>query len=239
MESSGKITPDSRICGSRNMKAVWIAWPAVCETVEMKTPSPSTTNRNSAAPSTNTNTLPLNGTPKRSMPSPVMMVMSIAATRKYGEIFPKITVLGLMGMTASCSRVPVSRSRTRPMLVTIVPMNVRMSPMMAGTITQEVLSSGLNKICVLTWPPDLLSTDTIDCEANRFEPSTWASTGFWPVMMTTLTVLSCSIRTASAWLSEGRITVTLKNDEGNIAANWVACGPTTAALTVLTSKLAA
>src|SRR5665648_476892 len=125
------------------------------------------------------------------------------------------------------------------MLVTIVPMNVRMSPMMAGIITQEVLSSGLYRILVLTLSPDLLSTDTIDCEANRFEPSTRASTGLWPVTMATLTVLSCSSRSASAWLSDGWVTVTLKNDDGNVAANWVARGPTTAALTVLTSKLAA
>ena len=52
-------------------------------------------------------------------------------------------MLGLIGITASCSRVPVSRSLTRPMLVTIVPMNVRISPMIAGTITPEVFSSGL------------------------------------------------------------------------------------------------
>ena len=52
-------------------------------------------------------------------------------------------MLGLIGMTASCSSVPVSRSRTRPMLVMIVPMNVRISPMIAGTITHDVLSSGL------------------------------------------------------------------------------------------------
>ena len=52
-------------------------------------------------------------------------------------------MLGLIGITASCSSVPVSRSRTSPMLVTIVPMNARISPMMAGTITQEVLSEGL------------------------------------------------------------------------------------------------
>ena len=71
------------------------------------------------------------------------MVMSSAATRKYGVILPMITVLGLMGITASCSRVPASRSRTSPMLVMIVPMNVRIRPMMAGTMTHEVLRSGL------------------------------------------------------------------------------------------------
>ncbi len=58
-------------------------------------------------------------------------------------ILPRITVLGRMGITASCSSVPVSRSRTRPMLVMMVPMKVRIRPMIAGTITQDVLSSGL------------------------------------------------------------------------------------------------
>src|SRR5674476_1286168 len=230
--------PDSRICGSMKKNAVWIACPVVCEIVEMKTPSPSTTNRNSAAPSTKTNTIPLNGTSKSNMPSVVMMSMSIEPTRKYGEILPRITVLGLIGMTASCSRVPVSRSRTRPMLVTIVPMNARISPMMAGTITQEVLMSGLYKICVVTLPPDLLSTDTIDCAANRLEPSTSASTGCRPVTIATLTVLSCRSRSAAAWSSDGWVTVTSKYD-GNDAATCVACGPTTAALTLSTWKLAA
>ena len=58
-------------------------------------------------------------------------------------ILPRITWLGLIGITASCSSVPASRSRTRPMLVMIVPMNVRIRPMIAGTITQDVFSSGL------------------------------------------------------------------------------------------------
>ena len=52
-------------------------------------------------------------------------------------------MLGLIGITASCSRVPVSRSRTSPMLVTIVPMKVRIRPMIAGTITHAVMRSGL------------------------------------------------------------------------------------------------
>ena len=74
--------PDNRICGSMKKKAVWIACPVVCEIVEMKTPSPSTTNRNSAAPRTNTNRFPLNGTSKSSRPSVVMMIMSMEPTRK-------------------------------------------------------------------------------------------------------------------------------------------------------------
>ena len=52
-------------------------------------------------------------------------------------------MLGLIGITASCSSVPASRSRTSPMLVMIVPMNVRIRPMIAGTMTHEVFSSGL------------------------------------------------------------------------------------------------
>ncbi|CPU66278.1 Uncharacterised protein [Mycobacteroides abscessus] len=48
-----------------------------------------------------------------------------------------------MGITASCSKVPASRSRTRPMLVMIVPMKVRIKPMIAGTMTHDVSRSGL------------------------------------------------------------------------------------------------
>ena len=87
--------------------------------------------------------------------------------------------------------------------------------------------------------PDLLSTDTIDCEAKRFEPSTRASTGFCPVMMATSTLLSCSSCLASAWVSKGLAAVTSKNDVGKVPATSMACGPTTAALTVATWKLAA
>ena len=54
-----------------------------------------------------------------------------------------MTRLGLIGITASCSSVPASRSRTMPMLVMIVPMKVRMRPMIAGTITHDVFRSGL------------------------------------------------------------------------------------------------
>ena len=109
----------------------------------MNTPRPSTTNRKSAAPRANANGLPLNGTENSTIPSTVTMIMSAAATRKYGAILPRITRLGLIGITASCSSVPASRSRTMPMLVTIVPMKVRMRPMMAGTITHEVFRPGL------------------------------------------------------------------------------------------------
>ena len=72
-----------------------------------------------------------------------MITMSTEARMKYGVILPRITVLGLIGITASCSSVPDSRSFTSPMLVMIVPMKVRIRPMIAGTITHEVLSSGL------------------------------------------------------------------------------------------------
>ncbi len=135
--------PDSRIWGMRTKNALWIACPAVCEIVEMNTPMPRTTKRKIAAPRANVRTLPLNGTSNSSTPSTVTTIMSAAARRKYGAILPRITVLGAMGITASCSNVPASRSRTRPMLVMIVPMNVRISPMIAGTMTHDVSRSGL------------------------------------------------------------------------------------------------
>ncbi len=87
-------------------------------------------------------------------------------------ILPKITVLGLIGMTASCSKVPRSRSLTMPMLVTMVPMKARIRPMIAGTMTQAVSRSGLNSTCTSTWSPSLLKAETAACAANRFDPST-------------------------------------------------------------------
>ena len=59
-------------------------------------------------------------------------------------------MLGLIGMTASCSMVPACFSLTIPMLVMMVPMKVRINPMMAGTMTQLVFNSGLNKISTVT-----------------------------------------------------------------------------------------
>lgn len=79
-----------------------------------------------ATPTANTATLPTKGTPNNSMPSSVTTTMSIAATMKYGVILPMITDDGLRGITASCSSVPFSRSLTRPMAATTVPMNIMM-----------------------------------------------------------------------------------------------------------------
>ena len=68
MEATGKISPDSRTCGSEIMNASWMAWPWFCETVEISTPMPRVTSRNSAAPRAKTATLPANGTWKTPMP---------------------------------------------------------------------------------------------------------------------------------------------------------------------------
>ena len=49
--------------------ASWIAWPWFCDTLEISTPNPSVTNRNSSAPSANVSGEPRNGTPKTAMPT--------------------------------------------------------------------------------------------------------------------------------------------------------------------------
>ncbi len=64
------------------MNATWMAWPVVCEIVEMNTPIPRVTNRKSPAPSANSAGLPLNGTSNSSTPIVVTMTMSRAASRK-------------------------------------------------------------------------------------------------------------------------------------------------------------
>ena len=50
---------------------------------------------------------------------------------------------GRSGITASCSSVPVCRSRTTPRLVMIVPMKTRITPHSPGIMMYEVFSSGL------------------------------------------------------------------------------------------------
>ena len=125
------------------MNASWMAWPWFCETVEIRTPMPSVTSRNRAAPRAKVATLPVNGTPNRPIPISTIAVRSTAATIRYGAILPAITSLARSGITASCSSVPVCRSLTTPRLVISVPTNTRMRPARPGTITQEVVSLGL------------------------------------------------------------------------------------------------
>jgi hypothetical protein len=136
------------ICGSSVNIASWIAWPWFCDTLEISTPTPSATNRNTTAPSPNTITDPLNGTSNNRTPATTTMVRSIALTRKYGAILPRNTSDGPSGITASCSMVPAWRSRTTPRLVITVPMNRRISAASPGIMTAEVSNSGLKSTVV-------------------------------------------------------------------------------------------
>ncbi len=125
------------------MTASWIAWPWFCETLEISTPTPSVTNRNSSAPSPNVAGEPRNGTPKIAMPTASTIARSTAATRKYGTILPRKTSLGFSGMTASCSSVPDCRSRTTPRLVMIVPTKTSTTPQSPGIMMSDVVRPGL------------------------------------------------------------------------------------------------
>ena len=58
-----------------------------------------------------------------------------------------------------------------PMLVMIVPMNVRIRPMMAGTMTQLVLRSGLNSTWVWTRSPRRLNAATAVWALKSEDPS--------------------------------------------------------------------
>ena len=82
IDEIGKNRPDSRIWGSRVMMASWIAWPCVCETVEMKIPMLRVTNRKSRAPSAKAATDPRKGTEKIAMPAATITTMSIVAIAK-------------------------------------------------------------------------------------------------------------------------------------------------------------
>src|SRR5665647_2706949 len=133
------------------MIASWMAWPWVCDTVEMSTPMPSVTNRKSAAPRANTATEPRKGTSKSSMPAPTTITMSRAAITMYGAILPTKTSRGRNGMTASCSMVPAWRSRTTPRAVATVPTKTRMMPHRPGIMMTAVRRSGLKRISALAF----------------------------------------------------------------------------------------
>ena len=126
------MSPDSSTCGSVNMNDIWMAWPWFSDTLEISTPMPSVTNRKSRAPSANTAYEPRNGTPNRATPTASTMARSAAATAKYGTILPRNTSRGRSGITASCSSVPVCRSRTTPRLVMMMPTNTRTTPARPG-----------------------------------------------------------------------------------------------------------
>ena len=80
MAWSGKISPDSRIWGSMVMMASWMACPWVSDTVEMSTPMPTVTNRNSTAPRAKTSGDPAKGTLNSSTPTATITARSTTAT---------------------------------------------------------------------------------------------------------------------------------------------------------------
>jgi hypothetical protein len=82
MDEMGKMSPESSTWGRRIIKASWIAWPWFCETLEISTPIPSVTNKNSSAPNPRTSTEPRNGMSNKGTPTPRMRTISRAATRK-------------------------------------------------------------------------------------------------------------------------------------------------------------
>ena len=64
------------------MTASWMAWPWVCETLEISTPRPSVTNTNSKAPSPKVTADPRNGTPNTATPTASTTARSATATAK-------------------------------------------------------------------------------------------------------------------------------------------------------------
>ena len=109
----------------------------------MSTPVPSVTNRKSSAPSENVATEPRNGTSNSSIPATTTTTMSAAAMSRYGAILPRNTSRGRNGITASCSMVPLWRSRTTPSAVATVPTNTRMMPHRPGIMMTAVRRPGL------------------------------------------------------------------------------------------------
>ncbi len=235
--------------------ASWMAWPWFCETLEISTPKPSVTNRNNSAPSPNVTGEPWNGTPNTAMPTASTMIKSTVATRKYGTILPSTTSLGLSGITASCSNVPDSRSRTTPRLVMIVPTNTSTTPQMPGIMMSDVLRLGLYRTVTcggwsnasaigLPWAAGRLLDSALAraaraaLAANNWLPSTSTWGLVPPVTTATWAWPSLSWSAAHVRPCPACVSTTLNGALNNCSAA-AACGPATATVIEWTSKLAA
>ena len=119
----------------------------------------------------------------------------------------------------------------------IVPMNVMINPISAGTITQDVLSCGLNSTRTVM-PFAWLNAPTALCAVKSDEPSMSATGGPFPVTATTSVRLLRRSSTAWALVPVGSIAV-MWNGPPTWVESCCACGPNSSVSIVLTVKLAA
>jgi len=127
------MNPENSMAGKKKKNVVIIACCCVRLTVEMKSPIPSVPSRNSAVPSSRSAKLPRNGISNQKRPTADTSAVSTKPTTANGAHFPRMNSTGRIGVTMTCSIVPVSFSRTIAMLVSIRPTSITSIAMIPGT----------------------------------------------------------------------------------------------------------
>jgi len=135
--------------------------------VEVKSPSPRVDIMKMRLNPKRSQTLPRMGTLNSQTDTPVTSRTSPIPMIRKGMSFPAMSSSGRMGVTLSCSMVPISFSRTTAMEVSIMVMTSRMSPSTPGTMKFRLLSSGLYQTRIsgaiwtgftpAAWSPSLLN----------------------------------------------------------------------------------
>ena len=129
----GKAKPESMKAGLRkkNPEAKACCW--VDESVEMSRPTPRVLRRNRTTPSSSTSGLPRKGTWNQRVPTTATRITSARPTTKKGMVLPRMNSKGLIGVTMTCSSVPISRSRTIANAVRVTTIISVMLPITPGT----------------------------------------------------------------------------------------------------------
>ena len=102
-------------------------------TVDTKSPRPSVFSRSSIVMRISSTREPRKGTPNQPTAMPVTRKVMISPSRANGDSLPTMSCQGRIGVTMSCSRVPISFSRTIPMEASTMVMIMRIIARTAGT----------------------------------------------------------------------------------------------------------
>ena len=124
------------------------------------------------------------------MPATTTTTMSSAAMSRYGAILPRKTSRGRKGITASCSIVPLCRSRTTPRAVATVPTNTRMMPQRPGIM----ITASAGRGCRARTPARRAAPPAASarrpllafaaCNSARLRSAAWAAKSSVPSMST-------------------------------------------------------
>lgn len=130
----GNINPERRIAGRKKKKVLIIACCCVWETVDIKRPIPSVERRYSVVQKRRRMRLPLMGISNQNTPTAVMRRTSMKDIMAKGMVFPRISSKGVIGVTISCSIVPISLSLTIAIEVKRRDVNIMMKAITPGTL---------------------------------------------------------------------------------------------------------